>query len=106
MFARRERYFSLGLRVAEMLVVGIFGNRRTGGWQFVDVDQQVVMTGVLGGIARRCQGNVLDSELDDDRLWNRRAILGRHDRHFGALRSRRCTGQHRNTHQQASQSST
>ncbi|MOA33055.1 hypothetical protein D3C78_1543140 [compost metagenome] len=106
-FARRERYFSLGLRGAEMLVIGVFGDRYSGGWQLIDIDQQMVMSGVLGEIARRCQGNILDSELDDDSLWNIRAVLGRHDRHFGAFRSRRCsTGQHRNTHQQARQSST
>ncbi|MCY1175119.1 hypothetical protein D9M73_153430 [compost metagenome] len=107
MLARRERYFGLGLRGTEMLVVGIFGDRRPGGRQLIDIDQQMVMTGVLGGIARRCQGNIFNSELDDDRLWNICAVLGRHDGHFGAFRSRRCsTGQHRNTHQQARQSST
>ncbi|MNN62338.1 hypothetical protein D3C81_1776310 [compost metagenome] len=102
-----QRHLGFGLCLAEMHVIGVYGNNLPRSDYLCGVDQQVVVTGVLGGVARWRQRNVLDSELDPEGLRNSPTVFRRHDGHFSALGSwRRRTGQHRNTHQQASQSST
>ena len=93
--ARCQRQLGLCLRLAEMNVIGI-GRDDCPCWNyFLGIDQQMVVTSILGGIPRWRQRNVLDSEFDFESLRYSPTIFRRNDGHFSPLGCRRSrTGQH------------
>ena len=81
-----------------MHVIGVCRNHRTRSNRILGVNQQVVVTGVLGLVTGQGEGHVLDTEFDGESLRDSGTVLGRYDEYFCALGGRRGSRcQHRST---------